>query len=106
MKSIYQIWKSKVTGDYIREYIDEDGDLVREDENKEFHSLYSPALECSDGTKHWLYHGKLHRLDGPAIEYSSGNKTWYINNKLIGKSEDGFTPEDFKQYKINNNIVT
>jgi len=42
-----------------------------------------PAIEDSDGTRHWYKEGKLHREnDLPAIEYSDGSKYWYKEGKL------------------------
>jgi protein associated with RNAse G/E len=110
--TIYQTWKSKVTSVIIEddhvvvEYTDEYGSIIRRDADKNYHSLSSPAIEFFNGNKYWFNHGKYHRLDGPAIECNDGSRSWYINNIFIGRSQDGFTPEDFEEYKINNNIVT
>lgn len=39
-----------------------------------------PAIEYSDGTKHWYTNGKLHRYgDRPAIEGIDGYKSWFDN---------------------------
>ena len=46
-----------------------------------------PAVECSDGERHWYVNGKNHREDGPAVECNDGNRFWYINGKL--HREDG-----------------
>jgi hypothetical protein len=40
-----------------------------------------PKLTIDDyGYEEWkLPNGKFHREDGPAIEYSNGSKHWYLN---------------------------
>jgi hypothetical protein len=108
MSTLYQIWKSKIAGDnFVKEYINKYGDLVRIDSNNNWHSLNSPAFISTYKDIFWYYHGLLHRLDGPAVKWNyNRSKSWYIYGRLIGKSEDGFTNKDFEQYKINNNIVT
>jgi hypothetical protein len=41
-----------------------------------------PAVEYTNGTKHWYANGKLHRdNDLPAVIYGDGAKSWYINGK-------------------------
>jgi uncharacterized Fe-S cluster-containing protein len=45
------------------------------------HREDGPAIEYSDGTKHWYVNGKRHRIGGPAFEYADGSKFWYLNGK-------------------------
>jgi len=45
------------------------------------------AFELADASKHWYLNGKLHREDGPAIECADGSKYWYLNGKR--HREDG-----------------
>jgi len=47
--------------------------------NGKLHREDDPAVEHTNGDKHWYKNGKLHRVDGPAIEHVSGYKKWYIN---------------------------
>jgi hypothetical protein len=53
----------------------------------QLHREDGPAIEHSDGTKHWYLNGKRHREDGPAIEFPDGTKEWYLNGKY--HREDG-----------------
>jgi len=53
----------------------------------ERHRLDGPACECSNGNKVWYKKGKCHRVDGPAEEYTSGNKYWYILYKRLEEKE-------------------
>jgi hypothetical protein len=53
------------------------------DENGQYHREDGPAVEWSDGTKVWYWHGKLHRQDGPAIERADGGKSWYYHDQRI-----------------------
>ena len=46
------------------------------------HRVDGPAIEYTDGTKHWYRHGKRHRENGPAVELASGEKYWYFDHKL------------------------
>jgi hypothetical protein len=73
------------------------------------HRTDGPAIEYSDGSKHWYLDGKLHREDGPAIEYTDGTKFWYLdgesitqeNHKIITRLERQnllFTIEEIAQY--------
>ena len=41
----------------------------------------------ANGTKEWVFNGKLHREDGPAVEYENGSKGWYLNGRC--HREDG-----------------
>jgi hypothetical protein len=52
------------------------------------HRLDGPAIEFTDGEKHWYMHGKLHRLDGPAVEYPDGEKHWYVDNKFYQTQQE------------------
>ena len=56
--------------------------IWRDPKTKKYHRLDGPAIEYSDGTKHWYVEGKWHRIDGPAIEFSNGEKRWYAEGKL------------------------
>ena len=113
--------------DFTSEKTDEYGCTIRRNDKGELHSLYSPAVEHASGNKFWYQNdlphrtdgpadeytdgynawyqnGKLHRTDGPAVEWSDGGKLWYLNGDFIGGSEDGFTDEDFENYKREHNI--
>lgn len=83
--------------DFAEEYIDEYGDLIRKNNKGQLHSLYSPAIQYSNGNKYWYKDGKLHREDGPAIEYANGYKAWYKDGKLYGSSNNGYTQEQFEE---------
>lgn len=48
-----------------------------QDENGEYHREDGPAMILSDGSLHWLIHGRRHRTDGPAIDGPS-LVMWYI----------------------------
>jgi hypothetical protein len=61
------------------------------------HRENGPAIEWTNGNKHWHVNGKLHREDGPAIESKNGDKSWYINDKL--HREDGPAIECADGYK-------
>ena len=51
------------------------------------HRLDDPAVEDVDGTKEWWVSDKLHRLDGPAIEHKNGTKKWYVDGKELPTEE-------------------
>jgi hypothetical protein len=53
----------------------------------QYHRDDGPAIEVSDGTKHWYRNGQRHREDGPAIELSDGHKEWHQNGQF--HREDG-----------------
>ena len=53
----------------------------------QLHREDGPAMEFSNGAKHWYQNGQLHRKDGPAVEFYKGNKSWYKNGQL--HREDG-----------------
>ena len=55
--------------------------------NGKWHREDGPAVELADGSKYWWLNGKRHREDGPAIELADGSKHWYSNGKL--HREDG-----------------
>ena len=67
--------------------------------NGKLHREDGPAIVHPGSYKAWYKYDKLHRLDGPAIEYVDGTKQWYVNGKFVGDSVDGFTDEDFNQWK-------
>jgi hypothetical protein len=54
-------------------YYNDEGLLHRED---------GPAIEYSNGEKHWYKNNLRHRDDGPAIEYPNGAKYWYKNGLI------------------------
>jgi hypothetical protein len=56
---------------------------VYKDENGELHREDGPAIEYSNGTKIWCWHGKYHRQDGPAIERADGTKFWYYHGQRM-----------------------
>lgn len=65
------------------------GPAIEQSKNKEWycfgklHRSDGPAIERENGTKKWLWHGKLHRTnDLPAIEWANGTKEWYYFGKL------------------------
>ena len=47
------------------------------------HRTDGPAIEFSNGEKHWHIKGKLHRTDGPAIEFADGDKYWFKDGKCV-----------------------
>ena len=69
--------------------INKDGDKFYYSDKKmtRFHREDGPAIEWSDGSKHWWVNGLIHREDGPAVEYADGRKYWYVNGAL--HREDG-----------------
>ena len=79
-------------------YYYKDGELHRED---------GPAVEYTDGEKHWYKNGRYHREDGPAIEYPNGTKCWYRND--LRHREDGPAIEwdnGYKEWYLNGNKHT
>ena len=124
-KLSWRVYEDDFTSEKTNGY----GTLIRRNNKGELHSLYSPAVEYVDGNKYWYQNGKLHRTDGPAVgyangdkfwyqndllhrtdgpavEYSDGSKAWYLNGVLIGRSDEGFTDEDFENYKGEHNITS
>jgi hypothetical protein len=65
--------------------IDEDGNKFwyNSQDLFQYHRENGPAVEGTDGSKHWWINGLRHREDGPASEYSNGIKEWFINGKRI-----------------------
>lgn len=57
------------------------GELLHTDEYGKFHCDNGPAIEHSDGTKEWYFHGQRHRSNGPAIELPDGTTYWYWMNE-------------------------
>lgn len=55
--------------------------------NNQFHRLYGPACEYTNGDRVWWKNGRQHRLDGPAVEEPSGYKVWHIDGYLYTKEE-------------------
>ena len=52
-----------------------------------FHRVDGPASEFASGTKYWYKNGLLHREDGPAREFYSGQKEWYLNGECLSEEE-------------------
>jgi len=95
-------WMGEGKEDFDKEYVDISNNLLRKNKNNQWHSLYSPAVERANGDKGWYQNDKCHRIDGPAKEYASGDKFWYVNGEFIGEASDGFTDEDFENWKQEN----
>jgi hypothetical protein len=57
------------------------GTIERRNEEGQKHRTDGPAVEYTDGTKHWYIRDQRHRTDGPAIEHANGSKYWYIRGK-------------------------
>ena len=76
--------------------IDELGNKYWLTENGEYHREDGPAIEYTDGSKHYFQNNIRHRLDGPAREYSDWYECnlWYFNGKIIPVSSQ----EEFEQY--------
>ena len=55
--------------------------------NGKRHREDGPAIEFYNGTKYWFFYGKRHREDGPAIEFFDGTKIWYLNDKEYSENE-------------------
>jgi hypothetical protein len=53
------------------------------DSDGEFHRDEGPAIEYSNGDKHYYQHGILHRDDGPAIDDVGNYKKYYKYGKLV-----------------------
>ena len=70
-----------------------DGLLHRED---------GPAIEWTDGTKHWYRNGQLHRENGPAVEWANGTKEWYRNGQLHRKDGPAVEWTNGKKYWYRN----
>jgi len=65
------------------------------------HREDGPAMEYSEGSKHWFINGHLHREDGPAIEYSDGSNYWFLAG--LRHREDGPAIEEIVMTgKLNN----
>jgi len=70
--------------------VDNEGTKRWHNEKGKWHREDGPAIERSNGSKHWYINGNLHREDGPAVELPNGYKIWYINGKEL-------TEEEFKK---------
>lgn len=55
--------------------------------NYEFHRLYGPAIEWSDGYKEWYKNDLLHCKYGPAREWPDGDKEWRIDGIYYTEQE-------------------
>ena len=47
-----------------------------------YHRLDGPAIEFSNGAKHWFVNGKRHRIDGYAVIDICGPNQWWINGNM------------------------
>ena len=56
-------------------------------QNGQLHRVDGPAVERPDGSCAWWQNGQRHRLDGPAIEYCDGSRAWHINGKGLTEAE-------------------
>lgn len=74
------------------------GDKLWYNENGDFHNENGPALDYTNGSKHWYINGIRHRVDGPASEYYNGTKFWFYNGKP--HREDGPAIEYFNGDKV------
>ena len=54
-----------------------------------------PAIEYADGNKEWWLNGFLHRESGPALEFANGKKYWCFNDEYLPVE----TKEEFEKYK-------
>lgn len=91
---------------YHHKETDRKGNTYYYNENNRLHKENGPAIEYSDGDKEWWIKGELHRLDDAAIEYADGSKQWWINHRFIGSSYEGFTEDDFENYKREYSITS
>jgi len=57
------------------------------DSSKEVHRVDGPAIEHTNGAKHWATDDKRHRIDGPAIEWADGSKYWYVDDQHYTEKE-------------------
>ena len=55
--------------------------------NGKLHREDGPAIEWSDGSKHWYFNDSLHRKDGPAAECAEELKVWYLDGKRLTEEE-------------------
>ena len=62
--------------------VDTDGSVRYFNSKREFHRVYGPAIEYSDGSRSWYQNGQLTRLDGPAVERPNGYRAWWQNGQL------------------------
>jgi hypothetical protein len=47
------------------------------------HRTYGPAIEYYDGAKAYFCHGKLHRLGFPAVISSDGKKEYWVDGQQV-----------------------
>ena len=71
------------------------------------HREDGPAIEWSDGEKHYYINGKLHRENGPAIYWEDKYKQYYMKKYYINgflHNEDGPAvelPDGYQEYWLN-----
>ena len=53
----------------------------------QYHREDGPAIEKTNGEKHWYVNGKNHRLDGPAVERANGDKEWWVDGEEYSEEE-------------------
>jgi hypothetical protein len=80
--------------------IDEDGNKYWHINRLYYHREDGPAIEYTNGGKHWYFNGKEHRIDGPAVIYADGDKYWYLNGMCYSYEEwfKRLTPEQQYNY--------
>jgi hypothetical protein len=67
--------------------INNNGDKFWKNEKGEYHREDGPAVEYTNGEKHWFKNGKYHREDGPAIEESDGSKEYWLNDEMVEEKD-------------------
>jgi hypothetical protein len=70
------------------------GNKIWENPNGQFHRTDGPAIECTNGDKHWCINGQCHRTDGPAKEYADGDKEYWYRDEQI--TEEVFYSDEFQ----------
>ena len=55
-------------------------------------------VKVYDNYTEWYLNDQRHREDGPAIEYSDGSKHWWLNGK-------GYTESDYKKEILKRNPI-
>jgi hypothetical protein len=80
--------------------IDEYGNKLWINAERQLHRLDGPAAEYRYGTKYWFQDGKLHRLDGPAVILYNDNKEWFKYGVQYASKEDFFEDLSEEEKKI------
>jgi hypothetical protein len=82
----------------------EDGHRIWRNEAGQFHREEGPAIELTNGDKHWYFQGKLHREEGPAIELTNGYKEWFFHgnrHRINGPSAINF---NYREWRIHDQL--